>query len=140
MGAQPAFRVPAQAAAPTTSAPLHLLWSRLPLGFGSSALSILEGTRAARGVSGIYAIFVETPAGPTCLLVGAARDIGARLNDHAHDPRVIAHVSTGALRLAWAPVASLQLPGILAFVTDALSPRFHDSVPSARRIPVNLPG
>ncbi len=111
----------------------------LPLGFGSSALSILEGTRAARGVSGIYAIFVQTPGGPSCLLVSAARDIGARLNDHATDPRVIAHVSTGALCIAWAPVASLHRPGILAFLTDALSPRFREALPSARRIPVNMP-
>lgn len=139
MGALPAFETSAHRAKPRTGAAIHLMWSTLPLGFGSNALSILQGTRAARGVSGIYAIFVETPGGRSCLIAGAARDIGARLNEHAGEPRIVARVSTGELRIAWAPVASLHRPGILAFLMDALSPRYRESAPSARRIPVNLP-
>lgn len=139
MGAQPAYDVPTHPVPQLAGTDLHLMWSTLPLGFGSSALSILQGTRAARGVSGIYAIFVDASNGASCLLAGAARDIGARLNEHARDPRVVAHVSTGALRIAWAPVASLHRPGVLSYITGALAPRFHDSNPCARGIPVNLP-
>ena len=92
---------------------------------------------AARGISGVYVLYQS--GGPSWIYVGESRDIGARLAEHRADPRLQAFDGSGALMVAWAPVASLHRQGVVSYLTVTLAPTFACPVEAARPVAVNLP-
>ena len=110
---------------------LTLAWAGASNGTLFRFADIAVEPAAARGISGVYVLYQS--GGPSWIYVGESRDIGARLAEHRADPRLQAFDGSGALMVAWAPVASLHR------LTVTLAPTFACPVEAARPVVVNLP-
>ena len=116
---------------------LTLAWAGASNGTLFRFADIAVEPAAARGISGVYVLYQS--GGPSWIYVGESRDIGARLAEHRADPRLQAFDGSGALMVAWAPVASLHRQGVVSYLTVTLAPTFACPVEAARPVVVNLP-
>lgn len=121
------------------AAPLHLDWIGAPGRHSCTLDELWNEPRQAEGVAGVFIIWIEQAMQPTTLYVGAGRDVGLMLAELKGNPRITAHAWTGALRVAWAAVASMHRPGVARYLVETLTPTIDEAVPAARTIPVNLP-
>lgn len=134
--------IPRQHETPGTSAPeLHLSWARANDGRPNRLCDVLCDPTPARGLNGVYVIWdpVNGHDGPLWIYVGDGMDVGAQLECHRCDPRILVYDGGAKLGVSWAAVASIYLPGVLCYLSQRLSPLVSEPLPVARLVPVNLP-
>lgn len=140
----PSRRLPARSpavVAPSvpTQVDLRLDWIGT---YGKSAcpLDVVWRDRSlTQGIAGVYVIWSSKGSVPVIYYVGDGRDIGAKLQDQANDPRIATLAWSGDLMVSWAAVASVYRPGVTQYLLSVLSPLIVETIPAARPISVNLP-
>lgn len=134
--------IPKHREGPGTSAPeLRLSWARATDGRPNRLCDVLSDPTPVRGLNGVYVIWDPVGGGeaPRWIYVGDGADVGARLECHRCDPRILVHDTGAKLGVSWAAVASMYLPGVLCYLSQRLSPLVSNPLPVARLVPVNLP-
>lgn len=86
---------------------------------------------------GVYVIWHEGIPGRV-VYIGQG-DISDRIKAHRHDRRITQYESNGTLRVTWAEVSLVLMPGVERFLADSLDPLVGERHSDADPMPVNLP-